>query len=98
MPSGALYIKPWSPEHYSRTSKVSRNGGCAMHGVDVCRQPATVTVVFPTENNAACNDWVREHPEIERRADDPSSAGASALALDWGRGAAIVRLRRSYWT
>jgi len=65
MPSAALFAKPWKAEHFSPPSTVSRNGGCAMHGVDRCGQPATATVVFQTEHNGACADWMREHPEVE---------------------------------
>lgn len=65
MPSRALHAKPWRAEHFSRTPRVSRNGGCAMHGVDRCGRHATVTVVFPTENNGACDEWMREHPDVE---------------------------------
>ena len=36
-----------------------------MHGVDVCDRPATVTVVFTSESNGACDEWMREHPEVE---------------------------------
>ncbi len=67
MPSNALYAKPWSADHFSQSASVSRSGGCAMHGVDVCANAAAVTVVFPTERNAACDDWMREHPEVELR-------------------------------
>jgi len=65
MSTTALYARPWKREHFSPTSTVSLEGGCAMHGVDVCDSPATVTVVFPTEKNGACDQWVREHPEVE---------------------------------
>ena len=69
MPSTAMYAKPWSPEHFSPAT-VSRGGGCAMHGVDVCDRQATVTVIFEVELNAACDEWMREHPEFQLRAND----------------------------
>ncbi len=71
MPSAALFAKPWKAEHFTPPAGVSRNGGCAMHGVDRCMQRAVATVVFPTENNGACEEWLREHPEVEWRQDEP---------------------------
>ena len=70
MPSTAMYAKPWNPEDFSGSATVSRGGGCAMHGVEVCDRQATVTVVFEVERNAACEEWMREHPEVELRAND----------------------------
>ena len=70
MPSTARYAKPWSPTDFSRSAKISRGRGCAMHGVDVCTREATVTVVFEAERNAACDEWSRGHPEVEWRAND----------------------------
>lgn len=71
MPSSALYAKPWKAEHFTPSAKVSRDGRCAMHGVDRCGRQATVTVVFPTEKNGACDDWMREHPELTWRPEEP---------------------------
>lgn len=64
MASTALGAKPWKQDHYSDSALISRRGGCAMHGIDVCDRRATYTVVFPSENNAACHEWMREHPEV----------------------------------
>jgi hypothetical protein len=71
MPSAALYAKPWNGDHFALTVTVSRNGGCAMHGSDRCGRPATVTVVFAMEKNGACEDWIREHPEVDWRPEEP---------------------------
>lgn len=71
MPSTALYAKPWNPKDFTTSATISRGRGCAMHGVDVCNREATVTVVFETECNAACDEWLKEHPEVDLRPEDP---------------------------
>ena len=71
MASFALYATPWKAEHFTRAASVSRSAGCAMHGVDRYAQRATATVVFATEKSGACEDWMREHPEVEWRPNEP---------------------------
>ena len=61
----ALYAMPWRKDDYDDKAKVSRAGGCAMHGTDVCAEPAVATVVHPASRNAACAAWMAGHPGVE---------------------------------
>jgi hypothetical protein len=66
----ALYAMAWRPSHYTRGAKVSRAGGCAIHGTNRCGESAVATVVHPLERNAACARWMAEHPRVEWREQD----------------------------
>ena len=40
-------IKTWSPDHFGTRARVSREGGCAQGGTNICELPAEFTIVYP---------------------------------------------------